>query len=477
MPDYGGRNSGLALRSGAFQHLRETGMGFWAYAPVAAALVLRLASGPTANLSYLALAAYALLSRAHAIRALALSWLFTMISPGIAPEASAGAVGRYAVLFAAAASAIVHSSLFSSEPRLRPFTLATLLLGLFIMCHSLLFSPIPDVSVLKAVSWTLAMTTLLSAWCSLSEQQMQEMSQQLFWGLVLVLLASLPLAASSLGYMRNGMGFQGILNQPQAFGPTMALLCAWTTSRLFGEARPSWWLLGVAGASLTGISLSEARTAGFAIMLGVGCAVLLGPGVAGKPIRLMLPGMSSARVWAVFGAVLVACVVMAPTIDSAFQRYISKSGRARLGGDQVEGVMEAYDRSRGRLIDAMLENIAQHPLTGIGFGIASEPATMVVSRDPVLGLPVGASIEKGVAPLAVLEEIGTIGGLLVVAWIMRLLRSSARSGLAAFAVCLTVLLLNMGESTLFSAGGMGLLPLILLGWAYADGIAKSTRRG
>src|SRR5690606_23104245 len=130
-------------------------MNLFAYAPLIVALALRLASAPTANLSYLLLAGYALLGRPHAIRALAMSWLFTMMSTGIAPAASAGAVGRYAVLFAAAFSALIHSGFFS-RPRLRPFTVATIMLGGFIIFHSMLFSPMVDVSVLKAVSWTLA---------------------------------------------------------------------------------------------------------------------------------------------------------------------------------------------------------------------------------------------------------------------------------------------------------------------------------
>lgn len=445
----------------------------WTYAPLVAIFGLRLASSPTANLSYLLVAAYALLGPAHAIRALTISWLFSMISPGLAPEASAAAVGRYAVLFGAAVSAMLHSGFFLGRPHMRPFTLGTLLLGLFMVIHSLLFSSMADVSVLKAISWTLAMATLVSAWCDLSGRQREQLSHEIFWGLVLVLLASLPLSVSSLGYLRNGTGFQGILNHPQAFGPTMALLCAWATARLFGEARPPWWLLGVSGASLGAIMMSEARTAGLAMVLAVGFAILLGPGFGGRSVRQMLPGLRSARIWGVLGVVLVAGVFMAPTIGKMAQSYVSKSGRAQVGGMRVDGLLAAYDRSRGRLIEPMLNNIAEYPLTGIGFGIASEPALMIVARDPILGLPIGASIEKGVTPLMVMEELGLFGAVLVAFWIFHLLRSASRGSLAPLAVCLTVLLLNMGEATLLSPGGFGLLPLILLGWSYAGG--ASTR--
>jgi len=439
--------------------------------PLVAALALRLASEPTASLSYPLVAAYALFGRGHAIRALALSWLFTMLSPGIAPDAPAATIGRYAVLFAAALSAFVHSHTPNGPRRFDPFAGATLLLGVFIIVHALLFSPLADVSTLKAVSWTMAMTTSIAAWSGLSPRQREQVAEQLFWGLVAVLLVSLPLAATSLGYLTNGTGLQGVLNQPQAFGPTMALLCVWAVTRLLGEARPSWWLLTVAGASLLAVIMSEARTAGLAAALAVAVAVLAGPGLAGRSVLAMAPGLRSARVWGVLIAALVVVLIMATTFSDLFQHYITKSGRA-----SVDGLWDAFDLSRGRQMQAMMDNIRQQPWTGIGFGIDSVPELMNVSREPIFGLPVGASIEKGVTPLMVVEELGIFGAVLVGFWVLRLLRTSARGGIAPFAVVLTVLLMNLGEATLFSPGGVGLLPLILLGWAYASGRPAPERR-
>jgi hypothetical protein len=74
----------------------------------------------------------------------------------------------------------------------------------------------------------------------------------------------------------------------------------------------------------------------------------------------------------------------------------------------------------------------------------------------------------------VLEEVGIIGFAAVAAWVLFLLRRSSASGISPFAVVLTTLFLNMGESTLFSAGGWGLLSLVLIGWAFACG--KNTER-
>jgi hypothetical protein len=128
-------------------------------------------------------------------------------------------------------------------------------------------------------------------------------------------------------------------------------------------------------------------------------------------------------------------------------------------------VSEAYKDSRGNLIEAMWDNIKVTPMVGIGFGVASIPSAMEVTRDPILGLPTGASIEKGVMPIAVLEELGIPGFVLFCGWIGMLIRRAGQHGVKELALVATLLLFNFGESTLFSPSGFGMIELIVLAWA------------
>ncbi len=425
-------------------------------------LMARTISAPTANISYLMLVIYALLGRAHAIRALGFSWVFTMLSPGIGPEdVSLASVGRYLILVAAAISVFFRNNVSTSKLKFKVSSpvLISLTVGGFFITHAIFFSPILDVSVLKALTWTVAIATLLAAWQGMSLDGRRSLELQIFYALTFLMLVSLPLLGTSLGYLRNGVGFQGVLNHPQAFGPVMALLAAWLGSQILAQARPPLYLLGLFFLALGLIVLSATRTAGLALILGFGVALLTGRMIAKRRLSDFLPGLRSARVrWAL--VVMMFCVVLtSPFWSPRLNEYIAK------GTDNVT-VVGAYDESRGFLIDEMLNNIREHPLRGIGFGIASEPTSMVVDRDSVLGLPTGAPIEKGVAYLAVWEEVGLFGFLLVLAWLWMVVRRAARyGGVAALAVCLTILFMNFGESTLFSPGGMGMLSLILLAWA------------
>jgi len=164
---------------------------------------------------------------------------------------------------------------------------------------------------------------------------------------------------------------------------------------------------------------------------------------------------------------MVGVVIAGAKLESVATNFIAKRNRSN-----ATTLLTAYEDSRGFKIDEMWANITAKPLQGIGFGIASEPLMMEIERDPILDLPVSAAVEKGVMPVAVLEEVGLAGFVAVVLWVFMLMRRSARGGLAPVTVGLTALLMNMGEATLFSPGGMGLLSLILIGWAFASSQAR-----
>ena len=432
----------------------------WVYVVVLVFLALRLFSSATANAAYFLLATFALTGRAQAIQALALSWLFSMLSPAIAPDVPLAALGRYSVMAFAALSVLLRAGpgASSSGVPVKRLVLLTIILGAGMVAHALLFSVVRDVSVLKAISWTVAVATLLSAWSGLGMEARQRLERQLFGGLIVLLLASLPLVASGSGYLVNGTGFQGVLSHPQAFGPTMALLAAWLGSRIVAETRPPWRLVGLFVAALVLIVLSEARTAGLGLMMGLLAAIAVGRLLARRRLRDYLPGLRSRRVQLTVGLGLMAVIAVGPVLGSKVATFVAKRGNS-------SSLVEAYDRSRGAKVDEMWANIREHPLRGIGFGVASDPFSMEVSRDPVLGLPTGASIEKGVVYLAVWEELGLLGLLAVLGWLWLLVRRAALAGLTPLVVCLTALAMNFGEATLFSPSGMGMLSLVLLTWA------------
>lgn len=422
------------------------------------ALALRLASAPTTEFGYVVLAIHALFGPAQAVQALGMAWLFAMLSHGIGPEVSSSSFGFYVVLASAALSAFLRRSGPRSAGTSSAPIVATLMLGFFIVTHSALFSRVPEVSLLKGIAWTLTMTTLLAAWGGLSDSAHARLETQVFGSLILIAAVSLPLLASTVGYLNNGTGFQGILNHPQSFGPTMALLASWLMGRMLSSRNIRWPQIGLVGVVLALLMASEARTAGLGILLGLVIALPLSIVFSGAPVRSLLPGIFHGRLHFLAMLIVLSGLLAGTGLTTRLQDFIQKR-------DEASSILDVYELSRGALIDAMLDNFDQFPFQGIGFGAPSNEQMLQLERDPVFDLPVSSSIEKGVVPLQVLEELGIPGAVAVAAWLLVILRHVLRGGFVPTAVCMTALVVNMGEAVLFSPRGAGLLFVILLSWA------------
>src|SRR5690606_15126315 len=224
--------------------------------------------------------------------------------------------------------------------------------GLF--AHAAAFSQPLQISALKITAWLIATTTILSAWHGLQPSERSAISSRLFRGLILLMLLSLPLIPTSIGYFRNGVGFQGLLNHPQAFGLTMALLGTVTTSQVLAARTPPWSAVLSSVICFALILLSQARTAGLSLLMSLVIAVITLPIVSRQPVRERLPGLQSRRAYGVVGLSLVVGVVAGPLLFERIGNFMAKR-------QESGNLLEASDSSRGDIIRAMWGNIVDDP--------------------------------------------------------------------------------------------------------------------
>lgn len=412
------------------------------------AFFMRFNGAEIANLSYFVLAGYALFGRVQLIQSLTLLWLFSFIGPAITPMASGASVLRYMVIAAAAVSLLLHEYMKISFRRISLLVFATLCLGVFMFIHSILFSLITDVSILKIFPWLIVILVLIFAWKGLDNRERTRLETLLFGGLAVLMLICLPMAFTDIGYIRNGYAFQGILDSSQSWGLIMAILASWLIGRLSEEVQYRWLYMILLGISVVLLVMSATRTAGLALVLAV----------SGASIFYFATRVSILSFIRTTFVVFTISMVAWFNFSDQLTTFIFKK-------DNVANVSEIGEASRGVLVFPMITNIVENPMTGIGFGIASQPSKRVIHRDSTFGIPVGAPVEKGVTPLAVLEELGVLGLIVVLLWVWMLIRRSYQSGFTPFLVLSTILFTNLGEASLFSTGGMGLLFLVFLAWS------------
>jgi hypothetical protein len=404
----------------------------------------------TADLSYLIIAAYALLGKRQIIESLFLSWLFSLLNSEIAPYAGSGSVLRYVILLACFFSIILRTN----YKKIDGFAVITAGLGVFVCIHAVFFSQISEISILKALNWTFVMLTLLLTWNGMNSLEYEKTLKWVMQSLFIIVLISLLLLLLSpnTGYKINSALFQGILNHPQALGLAVASLGALLIGQLFDKGGFTLLLSIKILICITLIILSGSRTAGFALFFALIISTLI---FSTNLLKETIIKKKFSMYILLFFTIIFLSWIFSFEIQNLLSTYISKSQDF----DTVD-ILSVYKRSREVLYAPMTANIVEYPMTGIGFGLGSEPLSMNVKY--FKGIPISAPIEKGILPLMVLEEIGIFGFLFFLIWILILSLKAIAISFSSTLILLTILLLNLGEAGLFSPNGFGMLYLILI---------------
>jgi hypothetical protein len=235
-----------------------------------AVLSIRLFLPGATIVAYIFIAMFATQGVGNALKALFICWLIGSLNTGLVSESALSGVGRYLVFFVVAFSVFIRAA-YSSNASGRPDFLVpgTLLLIVFVIAHSLVFSAAVDVSILKAVVWGIVVLSCQIAWSSLQQEQRLGVFNHIYWGVISIGIGSMPLIFSPLGYHINGIGFQGILNQPQMFGLTMALGLVLSFTRLLTSLTTNWYQLAMFFTFCALLFLSAARTGLMASIIGL----------------------------------------------------------------------------------------------------------------------------------------------------------------------------------------------------------------
>lgn len=340
---------------------------------------------------------------------------------------------------------------------------------LLLVILSALFSTLPSVSLPKAISFGI-MTSALCLGFQLMRQDARPASSFVRGLWLAILVLSLPtVAISSIGFLRDGQGFQGVLNHPQGFAVFLAPIVPWLGIKAFSaEGNGRLIPVGLFVLSFASLWLTRGRTGVIAIVLAALVLMILRPGFWKSLTAIGLRALSHG--WVVMGLVLLMPLLLwkAPELWGALQEFLFK-------GSGTEGLAEAANASRGTLIDQQIYNFQSSPIFGIGFGVSnSDTSVLNVVIDPITGLPIGAATEKANLPLAVLEETGVLGALLFVPFLFVLARRLARTRSLALAwAALAALSTNISEMTFFSMGGMGLYTWIIFAWALSETQSRS----
>jgi hypothetical protein len=273
-----------------------------------------------------------------------------------------------------------------------------------------------------------------------------------------VFIASVPLLGMSAGRSRNGVSFNGILYHPQVLGVTLLMTGAAAFVAAIRAPRISRVLVLAGLAQWAMIPLTRSRTPLMALALGATvylCEAFVNRGRDIKVRYLLTP----AGVLAIYGLILAA--VLTPGIREGLVSYLEKDKSKVFDSDNPE--LSLSESSRGKQVYNTLELAEEHPLFGAGFGVNEDSESNLAANGAQLGgIPLSAPVEQGFLPLASVAQLGIVGSLFVLPFVISIYSLARRESVDTVALFAAVLGVNFGEMIFYSNGGSGLLMWILL---------------
>lgn len=350
--------------------------------------------------------------------------------------------------------------------------------GIYLLLQSLYVSPNFAFSLYSMLMVVVGVSTCLlgfSAECPRNKSFWDSWISNFF---VAILLLSIPTwFYPSIGWRDTPRFFQGILDHPQAFGVVTALFVAfWSGKILMNEEQRDWKGIILAALGWFFMLSSNSRTAITSVIIGfllmVILSVLLDRPSWTKGLKARL--LSRSFILGFF-VVLLLSLVLHPLVLPRISDFVLKKQQLVTRSDLEALVSERVAPrrlapSRTRMVRKQVKNFLEHPLWGIGFGIPSEGTSTWrrLNYDPVFQkIPISGGVEKSLLATKILEETGLVGAVLFTLLIGSLAVPVLSRG-ARFAdgwLFLTCLLTNIGEATLFSLGGIGLLLWLLIAFS------------
>lgn len=359
-----------------------------------------------------------------AIKSLILITLRGLINTGIAVSFTGYlSLIKWALLFGNSAYILFCSNMkvFKDKKIVKLFSLF-LIITTYIIIQSMFCSTYPIVSIAKYISYSFVFFSLI---IGCYDGNAQNVFSYLEKCMVAILIISIPLLFSSLGYFVNGRSFQGILNQPNMLG----IFCALTLAVVYADNKNIVYKLFMLFLILFEIIKTQSRTSLFSAIVIIIMFFFTSNKILAK-YKVYFP---------IFALTLsIGIIIVYPSIYNKIYDYVFKGYEGNLFF------------SRRAQIELFLNRMNYNMWFGTGF------STPFIADKQYFTFSFNYIVEDGNLILATLGYVGIIGFILFFALYFYIFKSNRRRNnntLLFFAP----MLISLGEMTFFSTNNLGVI--------------------
>jgi len=369
-----------------------------------------------------------------AIKIINIITLRTIINPAMAVGIDNWQSLKWIILFGCSIYLITSYTKLGNKEliRLNPIILLVLLFTIFNIIVAFVNSSLPIVAIFKLFSYVVIfIATLIGVGYTYNKINWLKWMLTL---LSLIIVPSVIFVILPIGYLRNGVSFQGITNQPNMFGILAVLFIAIVLANVQTNKNISkLYLIIIPTLSLFMVILSKSRTALLSCLLLILLYLLLS-----KTNRVL-------KIIAVsFSTIGLIFLVLGSGISESFINYLYK-------GQEQGGLLN----SRIGQIEGLTSNFLKHPWLGNGFSVPVLPFKSFQFSSEYI-------VEPGNLILSVLSYCGIFGFLIFIAYIFQIFWVNKANFNNVVFLLIAPLLISMGEMVFFSSNNIGIWLYMLI---------------
>lgn len=371
-----------------------------------------------------------------AIKILNLITFRTVINPGLAIDLSNFEIIKWITILSASCYLVFSFFKLGNLQRreLTPVLIFISLFYVYTIISSFIFSSLPTVALFKISSYVIPFFAIIIG-IYLTREKMDWM-QWLFKAFFLVFFISIFLIPFPIGYLRNSVGFQGILNHPNLFGIVMVLFFSLTITKYTNKMIPKkiyFYLLELSIIFL--IFLSKSRTSFLSVII-----ILILFFILDSKKNILYKYLFSLFLFLIF----LIYIIMDPTPLESLQSFLYK-------GQENGNIFFSREQQAAGIIGNFMKN----PFFGTGFGV---PVTNYRS----FSFSFDAVVEPGNLIFAVLSYGGIFGLGFFFMYMLKIILFNLKNLRKQIYLPLAAVLISMGEMVFFSTNNIGILLYMLI---------------
>lgn len=389
----------------------------------------------------LSLLIYGLKNPLNAIKAISIVTFRGVLNPGLALPISQFEMYKWILLFACSWRLVIAYLKIHDKRKLNTLLFPIVVYLVYSALSSFVFSNLPVVALMKIVSYGFIFIGIMIGIHNTIKGF--DWIEWIYKQLLLIIVFSIPLIPLEVGYLRNGISFQGIINHPNLYGVVIVLFIAINIVKMqLGKYK-----MPIIGHLLNIISflliwITNSRTSLISALVLISVYLLF------SNVNILKKGLGL-----VFITLIGLFIVIDTNILSELHLFLFK------GSDDL-----LY--SRAGQVSTLVDSFNSNPLFGTGFSVPRYPfRSYIISTEFI--------VEPGNLLLSVLVYGGIIGFILFSIYMINIILYNKKNFRKLFFLPLASIMISMGEMVFFSSNNIGPWLYIFIGlYAFYDNTDK-----